>query len=494
MRNQSKETDWFRICLCAYDDLYCLSPTLMTGSPLTVRKIETLLWAEIRRRFRSVQAAAEQAGTECALEGSLTQTRLKIAEGHFAMGLSTDEPVRFQGFHAENLLVVLDEACGVPEEIWDAVEGICVGRNNRVLAISNPLAPTGRFYHLFSTPRWKTVTISALMHPNVRERRGGRRRREPEIAGAVTREAVCDRIAEWCEPVDEGSESEPAPADTFLWEGRRYRPNGLFRARVLGEFPESAEDSLFSLTWIEMAMGGVRPPGAGDTDGGTTETGAQTESRNPPGSRGSSDAETPCVVAVDVARFGADETVFAARRGSRVTRLFAAQGWDTMAVAGRAKALAQEERADFVVVDAIGIGAGVVDRLAEENVAGLIAANFASKPFPIDGAERYLNLRAQTYWTLRDRLRQGDIRLPADAKLSAQLTGLRYLYTPTGQIQIESKDALRGRGLPSPDRADAVALLFVPQTAEHFCGGTARVEDTLQTQAAPISWLNPQTW
>src|SRR5262249_43805105 len=159
----------------------------------------------------------------------------------FAMGLSTDEPVRFQGFHAENLLVVLDEACGVPEEIWDAVEGVCVGGNNRVLAISNPLSPTGRFYSLFKSPRWKTYTLSALTHPNVVEA-------VSHIPGAVTREAVEDRLASWCEEekeetVDSSFLSSSLSADAVVWQGRRYRPNGLFRARVLGEFPESATDS-----------------------------------------------------------------------------------------------------------------------------------------------------------------------------------------------------------------------------------------------------------
>src|SRR5581483_11508696 len=136
--------------------LYCHRPSIVLTTAPTWRQVESLLWEEIRRRHNTVNVAAEVEPARPKLEGSLMQTRLKIADGHFAMGLSTDEPVRFQGFHAENLLVVLDEACGVPEEIWDAVEGVCVGGNNRVLAISNPLSPTGRFYSLFQSPRWQT--------------------------------------------------------------------------------------------------------------------------------------------------------------------------------------------------------------------------------------------------------------------------------------------------------------------------------------------------
>ncbi len=383
-----------------------------------------------------MQFAAETDPTRPRLEGTLLQTRLKRDEGHFAMGLSTDEPVRFQGFHAENLLVVLDEACGVPEEIWDAIEGICVGTNNRVLAISNPLAPTGHFYSLFKSPRWKTFTISALAHPNVRA--GAEGGDNPaRIPGAVTWEAVADRISAWCEPADD---SEPE-TKTVLWEGARYRPNALFRIRVLGEFPESADDSLFMLSWLEAA-----------------------QQRHEQSAEEGLSSSGVCVLAVDVARFGSDETVFAVRRGNRVTRLRFLHGLDTMEVAKRVQALALEERADIVTVDEVGVGAGVADRLREEGLAGLTPINFGTRPHGLHQGEQFLNLRAQTYWTLRERFRSGQIAIPRDETLVSQLAGLRYGFTTTGQIQIESKDEMRRRGLSSPDRADALALLFCPQT------------------------------
>src|SRR5581483_9364979 len=347
--------------------LYCHRPAVVLTTAPTWRQVESLLWEEIRRRFHRVQARAEADPSRPRLEGSLLQTRLKVADGHFAMGLSTDEPVRFQGFHAENLLVVLDEACGVPEEIWDAIEGVCVGRNNRVLAISNPLSPAGRFYQLFKSPRWKTFTLSALAHPNV----AGETFLFPVIPGAVTREAVADRIADWCEPMGT-AEANVDDRETFAWEGRRYRPNGLFRARVQGEFPEAAADSLIALSWIE--------------------------------------------------------TVLAVRQGDTVTRLATYRGLSTMEVAGRIAALAQEEHAEVIAVDAVGIGAGVVDRLEELGVAGLVPVQFGERPVGAREADQFLNLRAQTYWALRDRFRSGQIRLPQDETLAAQLASLRYQF------------------------------------------------------------------
>ena len=463
--------------------LYTHTPSVVLTTAPTWRQVESLLWEEIRRRMRGVNFRAELDPSRPKLDGSLLQTKLKIADGHFAMGLSTDEPVRFQGFHADDLLVVLDEACGVPEEIWDAVEGICVGGNNRVLAISNPLSPTGFFYGLFKSPRWKTFTISALAHPNVTTPDG------PRIPGAVTRDAVEDRIAAWCEEEREGTgdreqgtekaaqnagvgESEPTPdtrtpnPDLLLWEGRWYRPNGLFRSRALGEFPESASDSLFEIGWIEAAMRRELEPGL------------------------------PVVIAVDVARFGADETILALRRGDCVTELRAFRGLDTMQTARRAQAWAAEVGASVVTVDEIGVGAGVVDRMEEEGVAGLVPVQFGGRPFAVREGRQFLNLRAQTFFALRDRLRAGTITLPPDAALQAQLVNLHYGYTLTGQIVIESKDELRRRGLPSPDRADAIALLFGP-SAEFGRGGMKSATGFAwqrELQAESVRWSEIGDW
>ena len=422
--------------------------------------------------MRAVNVRAERDPTRPKLEGSLLQTKLKITDGHFAMGLSTDEPVRFQGFHADDLLVVLDEACGVPEEIWDAVEGVCVGGNNRVLAISNPLTPTGFFYGLFKSPRWKTFTISALEHPNVTLPDG------PRIPGAVTREAVEDRISAWCEEETEGKREEEkgkgaegeetaqTDAGIVVWEGKRYRPDGMFRSRVLGEFPESATDSLFQIGWIEAAMNRTPEPGS------------------------------PVVIGVDVARFGADETIMALRRGSAVVEIRAFRGLNTMQTARRAQDWAREVGASAVTVDEIGVGAGVVDRMEEEGVPGLVPVQFGGRPFAVRDSRQFLNLRAQTFFALRDLLRDNAISLPRDAALQAQLVNLHYGHTLTGQIVIESKDEMRKRGLPSPDRADAIALLFGPST-EFGRGGLSSPPDFQwgrAMRAENVRWSEVSRW
>jgi hypothetical protein len=62
---------------------------------------------------------------------------------------------------------------------------------------------------------------------------------------------------------------------------------------------------------------------------------------------------------------------------------------------------------------------------------------------------------------LRERFEQGEIDIdPDDDKLAAQLGSIKWGIDSRGRIKIESKDDMRKRGLPSPDRADTCAQAF----------------------------------
>jgi hypothetical protein len=115
-----------------------------------------------------------------------------------------------------------------------------------------------------------------------------------------------------------------------------------------------------------------------------------------------------------------------------------------------------------VKVDAIGLGAGVVDRLREQGFREVVGVNVALRA---DRPQQYPSRRDEIYFGLRDRFRDGNILLPGtdgkpEPKLASQLAALKYEYTSSGQQKVESKDDMRRRGLPSPDRADALALCF----------------------------------
>lgn len=329
------------------------------------------------------------------LGGHLTLTLLRMDDGWFAFGFTADDAEGFQGLHAEHVMVIVDEAAGVAPAIWTAIEGVLTSAHVRLLAIGNPTDPVGPFYELFRTPGVAKIHISAFDTPNVREGRVA-------IPGLVTAEWVEDKRRRW---------GEGSP---------------LYQSRVLGRFPQAGTDTLIPLSWVEAAQQRVLEP------------------------------SDPVELGVDVARFGNDETVIVERRGPVVRLRTTIHHQDTMETAGHVVRALAETGASVAKVDVVGIGAGVVDRLAEQGKPVIAMNAGAASTSP----ELYANARAEWYWALRERFREGEIDLDADEDLAAQLTALKYRFNSRGQIQIESKEEMKRRGLPSPDRADAVMLAF----------------------------------
>lgn len=174
----------------------------------------------------------------------------------------------------------------------------------------------------------------------------------------------------------------------------------------------------------------------------------------------------PCVMGVDVARFGDDESVIVIRRGrdARTIQWVSLRGADTMTLAARVVEMAQQYKPDSIFVDEGGVGGGVVDRLnmLRQPVVGI---QFGGKPDRSSqtgsGQVNYANKRAEMWGYMRDWMKGA--MLPDDPDLSAQLTGLEYGYVfkdGKDAIQLEKKSDMKKRGLSSPDKADALALTF----------------------------------
>ena len=89
----------------------------------------------------------------------MLDTRWEISDDRYAIGLSADQ---FQGFHSENLLIVVDKAAGVNDEIYEAIESVMTSASPRLLFISNPTTVTGAFRRAFhqESRLYYTVTIS----------------------------------------------------------------------------------------------------------------------------------------------------------------------------------------------------------------------------------------------------------------------------------------------------------------------------------------------
>ena len=178
----------------------------------------------------------------------------------------------------------------------------------------------------------------------------------------------------------------------------------------------------------------------------------------------------PRILGVDVARYGDDRTVLFPRQGPAAMRPRAFQGLDTMAVAAQVAQSIEKWHPHAVFVDQGGIGAGVVDRLRQLGHQ-VVGVDFGGRA----GDARMENKRAEMWWTMAEWIREGGC-LPDDTVLAGELTAPTYTYAnKRGRLQLESKDDLRQRGLPSPDIADALALTFalpvaMPATGIHALG------------------------
>lgn len=140
--------------------LCCHDPAVVLSTAPTFRQVRHVLWREVHRLYRRANYS---------LGGKLLDTRLKMSEGRFARGLSADSDDEFQGFHSPNMLIVVDEAEGVDETIYEAIEGVMTSENCRLLLIGNPTTISGGFRRAFYEDReiFHTLTISALNSPNV---------------------------------------------------------------------------------------------------------------------------------------------------------------------------------------------------------------------------------------------------------------------------------------------------------------------------------------
>ena len=83
---------------------------------------------------------------------------------------------------------------------------------------------------------------------------------------------------------------------------------------------------------------------------------------------------------------------------------------------------------------------------------------------PAVDKERFVDARAEAYWNLRDLMEGHRDRLdPFDDRLAGQLGAIKWKLDSKGRVRIESKEEMRKRGVPSPDRADGVMMVFATE-------------------------------
>jgi len=356
------------------------------------------------------------------LEFKSDKISLKGATDSFAVARTSrrENPESLAGFHSPHMLFVVEEASGVPNVIFETASGALSTPGAKIIMCGNPTRSDGYFYDAFHNDRDKWHCITVS-----------------------------------CE---EGEYVDPKFIDEMA---QKYgAESNVFKVRVLGEFPTQSDDVLLPLHLIEDAV-------TRDVEAGPT---------------------TPVVWGLDVARFGGDRSALAKRQGNvLVEPIKTWQNKDLMELAGivlsEYDAVPYSMRPQAIYIDAIGLGAGLADRLRELDMPAVAVSVSETASLK----DRFNRLRDELFWSCREWFEARDCHIPDDGTLMAELSGIRYKYLSTGKLKVESKDEMKRRGQRSPDVADAFVLTFAGQGA--VAGGYSRGYNHNRTLKPKNSWV-----
>lgn len=389
--------------------LYSHPKSIVVTTAPTMRQVENLLWRELRAAHESSKQP---------LGGEPLKTRLDISPDWYAIGASSGDPDKLQGFHAPSgdILIIIDEAAGVNEDAFEAIEGMMTSEKARMLMIGNPTSDSGSFRE--SHHSWtyaNKIHISVFDTPNFRNN------------GIFSIEDLKDVELDNVEIVNPYLVS---PRWAFEKIDTWGIDSPMFQARVLGNFPSQSINTVIPLNYIELAY--------------------EKEFREKLKAKGG-----PLRLGVDPARFGNDETVITPRYGGYIPEQIISYQESTTATAGRVKQF-NSPRPVFIGIDVDGLGGGVYDTLYDENIDGLAEIHNGGKALPDDTGLTFANLASQLWWRARLLFMAGELAIPKDDILVMQLSTRRYKFTGRG-LAVESKDEWKKRYKgKSPDRADSL--------------------------------------
>ncbi|MGA6223480.1 hypothetical protein ACPESV_24480 [Streptomyces umbrinus] len=375
---------------------------VVTSAP-TFAQVRAILWRYIRRTHRRGKLA-----------GRVNQTEWHIADEMVAFGRkpADHDESAFQGIHARYVLVILDEAGGIPEQLWVAADALTTNADCRILAIGNPDNPSSYFRKVcLPGSGWHVIGISAFDSPNLT----GEDVPEDVAQALVGREWVEEKAQEW--GVD----------------------NPLYKSKVLGEFSEDAPNKVVRASDIAKC-------------------------RIDPEKKLTAEHLLPVELGVDVGG-GGDETVIRERRGQRAGREWRAHTDRPEKIAPLILQAIKETGATTVKIDSIGVGFGVIGELRNQagdtHNAHIEAINVAEKASQPD---KFVNKRAEIWWEVARGLSERggwDLSSMENADTTvAQLLEPLWDVDPQGRIRVEPKTEIIKRLGRSPDNADALLLAF----------------------------------
>lgn len=394
-------------------DVHPLDDVFIVTSAPSAPQVRAILWRYLKDAHRKGKLPGyitDSDVPEWKIDGRL------VGWGRKPANLTSAEEAKavFQGIHAKYVLVVLDEADGIPKWLWDAVQTLLTSPTNRLLAIGNPDNPASHFATIrkqVDNTDWNKITIAAADVP------------------AFTGEEISLNL------------EEHLLSQEWVEEAKRDwgEDNPLYVSKVLAQYPATSDDALITPEMLSKAILAYEElPG-----------------------------DEPGRYAMDVARYGKDKTVIYRNRGGVITKVKEWAKKDTTQTADLAAAiLFPHKNAVPMVIDIGGVGSGPFDQLRR--------AGYAVKGF--DGAERalsetqaradglhFLNRRAEQYWTLREEMERGAIGLdPRNLTAQAELLQIDWTRNGAGRIVVEKKEEIKKKLGHSPDDADAIMMSTVP--------------------------------
>ena len=356
------------------------------------------------------------------LEFKSDKISLKGASDSFAVARTSrrENPEALQGFHSENMLFLCEEASGIPDIVFQVGEGAMSTEGANTVMCGNPTRSEGFFFESHHSQRHRWHAMTVSCYDST------------------------------------------TVSEQFLEEMKeKYgEESNVFRVRVLGQFPTQSDDVLLPLHLVEEAT-------KRDVEQSPT---------------------APVVWGVDVARFGADRSAIAKRQGNVLTEpIKTYQGRDLMEMAGivlsEYEACHYRMRPQSIYIDAIGIGAGLADRLRELDLPAVAISVSETASLK----DRFNRLRDELFWNAREWFESRDCHIPKDDALIQEITGIRYKYLSNGKLKIESKDEMKRRGQRSPDVADAFVLTFAGNGA--IAGGYSRGYGSRKSLKPDTGWI-----
>jgi phage terminase large subunit len=391
---------WF-MCTRPYAKVACTAPT--------ARQLSDILWSELSKWLRQSVLADEfiiqkdkMFHRESPKEWWCRAISPSVKAG------KEEQAETLAGLHGDHLLIVVDEASGVPDPVFIPLEGALTQEDNKVLLIGNPTKNKGYFHDTHFAPAVRNV---------------------------------------WNKHHWDSRKSSNVTKDMVNYFRAKYgEDSNVFRIRVAGEPPLEDERTLISFAWAQQCIGS----GAGDSVA----------------------TDEPLFLGVDVARYGDDKSVILPRRGVKIYPWEIFQGMNTISLGGFVQQTYREQEAEGLAIDEIGVGAGLTDWLRKHGHLKTFGVNVASQSSDptkyhrlrdelwwrvrekcIKGAYDFPDQLATSYSDTGEA-----IQVNIGDELCNELSGPLYDFDEKGAILVESKKRMKERGIASPNIADALCL------------------------------------